>query len=72
LRAIRLKQTGRGTTTYGVMRAMGLSHSAAAKVASHGGSWWAMSHHAINRAMPNAFFDALGLPRLERSIAHGS
>ena len=64
LRAIRLKQTRRGRTTYGVMRELGLDDHDARKVASHRGSWWAGSFHAINKALSNSYFDKLGLPRV--------
>ena len=69
LRAIRLRQTRRGSTTYDVMRGLGLSGHDAAKVASHRGSWWGGSFHAINKALPISYFDKLGLPHVSNAPA---
>lgn len=66
LRALRLKQTKRGPTTFKLMKKLGLNNLQAAKVASHRGSWWAKSVYYINLAMTNSYFDQLGLPRLLR------
>ena len=65
LRAVLLKQWKRGTTVYRELRARGLSQRAAASVAASGRSWWAMAGtSALNVALPNTYFDALGVPRL--------
>jgi len=36
----------------------------AAWVAANARRWWKNSAMAINRALPNRYFDGLGLPRL--------
>lgn len=74
LRALRLKQLGRGPTTYREMRRLGMTERDAAAVASHRGSWWRRSHDALNKAMPVRFFDDLGLlhvaPPTERKLSN--
>jgi RNA-directed DNA polymerase len=64
LRAYQLKQWKRGPTVFRELRARGLSATAAARVAGNAKRWWRNSAMAINAAIPNAFFDGLGLPRL--------
>jgi len=64
LRAIQLKQWKRGRTVFRELRARGLSHVHAAKVASNVRSWWGNSSLGINVALPNSYFDELGVPRL--------
>ena len=64
LRAIQLKQWKRGKTIFRELRARGMSESAAAKVAGNGRRWWRNSAMAINIALPNSYFDELGVPRL--------
>ena len=64
LRALHLKQWKRGTTIYRELRSRGMSRDSAAKVASHGRSWWNNSAMAIHLALPNTYFDQLQLPRL--------
>jgi hypothetical protein len=64
LRAIHLKQWKRGTTIYRELRARGMSPRTAAQVAAGGRCWWKNSHLAINIALPNRYFDKLGVPRL--------
>ena len=46
------------------LRVRGLSADAAAQVAGNARRWWRNSAMAINAAIPIAFFDGLGLPRL--------
>ena len=64
LRAIQLKHWKRGRTAYRELRARGvpswLAQMAAAKVSC----WWRSSARAINAALPIAYFDELGVPRL--------
>jgi group II intron reverse transcriptase/maturase len=64
LRALYLKQWKRGPTAYRRLRAYGASHRAAATVAANMRFRWKTSRHALNAALPNSHFDALGLPRL--------
>ena len=64
LRAIQLKHWKRGRTAYRELRGRGvpswLAQLAAAKVSC----WWRSSASAINAALPNTYFDELGVPRL--------
>jgi group II intron reverse transcriptase/maturase len=64
LRAIHLKQWGRGTTAFRELRARGLSVSGATKVARNARRWWRNSEMLIHVAFPIRYFDELGLPRL--------
>ena len=64
LRALYLKQWKRGPTAYRRLRAYGASHRVAARVAANMRYRWKTSRHALNAALPNSHFDALGLPRL--------
>ena len=64
LRAILLKQWKRGRTVFRELRARGMSRSAARKVAVNVRRWWWNSAMAINIALPNSYFDGLGVPRL--------
>lgn len=64
LRAIQLKHWRRGTTTYRVLRTMGATPDQAASIASGTRRWWRNSALSLNRFMPIAYFDRLGVPRL--------
>jgi len=64
LRALYLKQWKRGPTAYRRLRAYGASPRVAATVAANMRYRWKTSSHALNAALPNSHFDALGLPRL--------
>jgi RNA-directed DNA polymerase len=64
LRAIQLKQWKRGRTAYRALVSRGLSPDLAARVASHTCRWWKNSAMALHIALPNRWFDQLGLPRL--------
>jgi group II intron reverse transcriptase/maturase len=64
MRALQLKQWKRGRTVFRKLRARGVSAGVAAMVAGHIRRWWKNSRMAINIALPNRFFDELGLPRL--------
>jgi group II intron reverse transcriptase/maturase len=63
-RAMQLKQWRRGKTIYREMRALGASREQAAKVAGNSRRWWYNSRLELNRVMPIAYFDRLGVPRL--------
>ena len=64
LRAVQLKHWRRGTTMYRELKAMGASQADARKVAANSRCWWRNSRMRLNRAMPIAYFDRLGVPRL--------
>ena len=64
LRALQLKHWRRGTTMYRELRALGASPAQAAKVAGNARCWWHNSRLELNRILPIAYFDRLGVPRL--------
>ena len=64
LRALQLKHWRRGPTIYRELRALGANRDQAAQVAGHARRWWHNSRLALNRFMPIAYFDRLGVPRL--------
>jgi group II intron reverse transcriptase/maturase len=64
LRAMQLKHWKRGRTMYPELRKLGLGHEQAARVAGNARRWWHNSKMELNRAMPIAWFDKRGLPRL--------
>ena len=64
LRALQLKHWRRGTTVYRELRALGASSDQAARVAGYTRRWWRSSRMELNRIMPIAYFDRLGVPRL--------
>ena len=65
LRALQLKQWGRGRTTFRELRARGLPEWLTQRGASHGRRWWRVSGlGAMQTALPGSYFDRLGVPRL--------
>ena len=62
LRAVQLKHWRRGTTVYRELRALGASSDQAARVAGNTRRWRS-SRMELNRIMPIAYFDRLGIPR---------
>lgn len=65
LRAVQLKQWKRGTTVYRELRARDVPERVACAAAAHARRWWAMAAHgALQTALPNSYFDRLGIPRL--------
>ena len=64
LRALQLRHWKRGTVIFRELRARGMSVDSSAKVAAGARHWWRNSAMAINIALPNSYFDGLGLPRL--------
>ena len=64
LRALQLKQWRRGSTIYRELRALGATRDQAAQVAGNARRWWRNSRLHLNRLLPIAFFDRLGVPRL--------
>lgn len=63
LRAVQLKQWKRGTTMYRELRARGASEDSAARIAGNARRWWRNSAMELNRILPIAYFDRLGVPR---------
>jgi RNA-directed DNA polymerase len=61
--AVRLKQWRRGTTMFRELRALGASVDLAARIAGNARRWWRNSRMGLNRVMPIAYFDRLGVPR---------
>jgi RNA-directed DNA polymerase len=64
LRAVQLKQWRRGRTVFRELRARGLDVDLAARVAANTRRWWRTSAFGIHVALPNSYFDRLGVPRL--------
>jgi RNA-directed DNA polymerase len=64
LRALQLKHWKRGTTMYRELKALGASDADAHRVPANSRRWWRNSAKRLNRAMPIAYFDRLGVPRL--------
>jgi RNA-directed DNA polymerase len=64
LRAIQLKHWKRGTTMYRELRARGACELIALRIAANSRRWWHNSAMALNRVLPIAYFDRLGVPRL--------
>jgi hypothetical protein len=64
LRCFQLKQWKRGTTVFRELRARGMSADDAAQVAANARRWWHNSALKLSFALPNPYFDRLGLPRL--------
>jgi RNA-directed DNA polymerase len=63
LRTLHLKQWKHAQRVYRELRARGASPRMAAQRAAHTRRWWATGA-ALNCALPNSYFDGLGLPRL--------
>jgi RNA-directed DNA polymerase len=64
LRALQLKHWKQGKTIYRNLRARGASHDLAAQVAAHHRRWWRNANTMAKIALPNSYFDKLGVPRL--------
>jgi len=64
LRALQLKHWRRGTTMFRELRELGAGRAPAARVAGNARRWWHNSRLELNRIMPIAYFDRLGVPRL--------
>ena len=65
LRALHLKHWKRGTTVYRELRARGVSAPVAGMAARFSRNWWRVAgHRALHLALPTAYFDRLGVPRL--------
>src|SRR5262249_42109467 len=65
LRMYKWRQWKNGRTRYAQLRRRGVSHSRAAIAAGARSGCWRMARHVtVQQAMPNAYFDSIGLPRL--------
>jgi len=64
LRALHLKHWGQQSTIYRELRARGMSKDAAMVVAVNCRRWWMNSGRMLHVALPNRYFDQLGVPRL--------
>jgi RNA-directed DNA polymerase len=64
LRALQLKHWRDGPTMFRAMIAMGASPQDARAVAANSRRWWHNSALRLNRVLPTAYFDRLGMPRL--------
>jgi hypothetical protein len=64
-RAVQLRQWKQGATTYRELRSRGVPERLARAGAAHAYQWWRMAAHGASKtAMPNQYFDKLGIPRL--------
>jgi RNA-directed DNA polymerase len=63
LRAVQLKQWRSGTTMFRELRRLGANVDLAARIAGNARSWWRNSAMSLNRVLPIAYFDRLGVPR---------
>ncbi|TSJ87761.1 maturase [Chitinimonas sp. BJB300] len=64
LRTLHLKQWKRGRSMYRELKALGASGTDATRIASNARRWWRNGYGVLNRALPIAYFDRLGVPRL--------
>jgi len=64
LRALHLKHWKRGTTAFKALLRLGASRDDALHVARNMRCWWVNSAKRLNRALPIAYFDRLGVPKL--------
>ena len=63
LRAAQLKHWQRGTTAYRELRKLGADVDEARCIAGNLRRWWRTSALRLNRLLPIAYFDRLGVPR---------
>ena len=66
LRQLHLKQWKHGDTIMRELRARGVPDWVARPIAANSRCWWRNSSKSLNHALPNRYFDALGLPRLAK------
>ena len=64
LRMVQLKQWKRGRTIYREMKHLGAAEDVARKVAANSRRWWKNSAKLLNTALPNSYYDRMGVPRL--------
>ena len=63
LRAVQLAQWKRGPTAYRALRRLGAGQDQALCIAGNLRRWWHTSAIGINRLLPIAYFDRLGVPK---------
>jgi len=63
LRVVRLRQWRHGPTIYRELRKLGASETLAACTAANSRGGWRTAREGLNRMLPNAYFEALGVPR---------
>ena len=63
LRAVQLAQWKRGPTAYRALRRLGAGQDQAVCIAGNLRRWWHTSAIGINRLLPIAYFDRLGVPK---------
>ena len=63
MRAVQLKQWRRGPTAYRALRRLGARRDEALCIAGNLRRWWHTSALGVNRLLPIAYFDRLGLPK---------
>ncbi len=62
------RQWKNGPNRYAQLRRLGVSQYHAAVAAGARSGYWSMARHVtVQQAMPNAYFDSIGLPRLAAS-----
>jgi RNA-directed DNA polymerase len=64
LRQLHLKQWKRGKTVFRELMSRGVPAWVAGPIAANNRRWWRNSCKNLNGALPNRYFDSLGLPRL--------
>ena len=64
LRMVQLKQWKRGKTIFREMKRLGASDGVAGQVAANARRWWRNSAKLLNTALPNSYYDRMGVPRL--------
>jgi group II intron reverse transcriptase/maturase len=64
LRMVQLKQWKRGPTIYREMKRLGAAEDVARQVAANSRRWWKNSEKLLNIALPNSYYDRIGVPRL--------
>jgi len=64
LRQIHLRQWKRGPTIYRELTARGVPDWQARAIAANSHRWWRNSAKNLNGALPNKYFDSLGVPKL--------
>jgi RNA-directed DNA polymerase len=71
LRAMQLKHWKRGPTAYRRLTRLGATRATAANVARNLRRWWRNALRLVHFALPNSFFEKLGLPTLLEMTSTG-
>lgn len=72
LRCYQLKLWKHGWGIYRGLRTLKVSDKLARNVAAYAGRWWWLSAHHTNSALPNKYFDQLGLFCMAKQVARSS